>query len=84
VPRDGQAVSGDDWLADAKEIAGTTVVVQGVGSATPDGMRQLIDVLRRERQTRLALPLASTSEGKVQRFAGLSRDLVEAGLHAGS
>jgi alanyl-tRNA synthetase len=79
-----QAVSADDLLAGAREIAGTTVVVQSVGSATPDEMRQLIDLLRRKRETRLAVLLASSTDGKVQLVAGLSRDLVEAGLHAGN
>src|SRR5207253_7300501 len=74
----------DELLAGAQEIAGATVVVQAVGGATPDEMRQLIDVLRRKREKRLAVLLASTAEGKVQLVAGLSRDLVEAGLHAGN
>ncbi len=83
-PEKAQAVSADDLLAEAKEIGGTTVVVQSLGSATPDEMRQLIDVLRRKRETRLAVLLASSADGKVQLVAGLSRDLVEDGLHAGN
>src|SRR5262249_16888424 len=55
-----------------------------VGDATPDEMRQLVDLLRRKRETRLAVLLAATAEGKVQLVAGLARDLVEAGLHAGN
>jgi alanyl-tRNA synthetase len=47
-------------------------------------MRQLIDVLRRKREKGLAVLLASTADGKVQLVAGLSRDLVEVGLHAGN
>jgi alanyl-tRNA synthetase len=47
-------------------------------------MRQWVDVLRRKREKGLAVLLASTAEGKVQLVAGLSRDLVEAGLHAGN
>ncbi len=77
-------VTADDLLADAKEIGGATVVVRAVGSATADEMRQLIDVLRRKRETRLAVLLASSAEGKVQLVAGLSKDLIEAGLHAGN
>jgi alanyl-tRNA synthetase len=83
-PEKGQAVSADDLLATAREMAGATVIVQAVGSATPDEMRQLIDVLRRKREKRLAVLLASSADGKVKLVAGLSHDLVEAGLHAGN
>ncbi len=83
-PAKGPGVTADDLLAEAREIAGATVVVQSVGTATADEMRQLIDVLRRKRETRLAVLLASTADGKVQLAAGLSKDLVEAGLHAGN
>jgi alanyl-tRNA synthetase len=80
----GSRVSADDLLAAATTIAGATVVVQAIEQVTPEEMRQLIDVLRRKQATRLAVLLASATEGKVQLAAGLSRDLVEAGLHAGN
>jgi alanyl-tRNA synthetase len=83
-PEKGPGLSADELLAEAREIAGATVVVQAVGGATADEMRQLIDVLRRKRETRLAILLASTADGKVQLVAGLSKDLVAAGLHAGN
>jgi alanyl-tRNA synthetase len=80
----GGRLSADDLLAGATMIAGATVVVHSLEGATPDEMRQLIDVLRRKRESRLAVLLASSSEGKVQLVAGLSQDLVAAGLHAGN
>src|SRR5262249_13554108 len=80
----GPGASADDLLATARDIAGTAVIVQAVGDATPDGMRQWVDVLRHKRETRLAVLLVSQVEGKVQLVAGLSRDLVAAGLHAGN
>jgi alanyl-tRNA synthetase len=84
-PREaGAGISADDLLADAREIAGAAVVVRAVGGIAPDDMRQLVDVLRRKRPERLAVLLASTAEGKVQLVAGLSRDLIDAGLHAGN
>jgi alanyl-tRNA synthetase len=83
-PEKGPGVSADELLAESREIAGATVVVQAVGGATADEMRQLVDVLRRKRETRLAILLASTADGKVQLVAGLSKDLVESGLHAGN
>ena len=49
-----------------------------------DEMRQLIDVLRRKQETGLAVLLAAAADGKVQLVAGLSKDLIERGLHAGN
>ena len=83
-PAKGSGVSADVLLAEVKETAGATVVVQPVDSATADEIRQLIDVFHRKRETRLAILLASTADGKVQLVAGLSKDLVAAGLHAGN
>ena len=44
----------------------------------------LIDGLRRKAEQGLAVLLITAAEGKVQLVAGLSRDLVERGLHAGN
>ena len=51
---------------------------------TPDEMRQLVDVLRRKQETGLAVLLITAADGKVQLVAGLSKDLIERGLHAGN
>jgi alanyl-tRNA synthetase len=59
-------------------------VIQAVQDASPDEMRQLIDVLRRKQATGLAVMLISSVDGKVQLVAGLSKDLIERGLHAGN
>jgi alanyl-tRNA synthetase len=84
-PREaGAGVSADDLLAEAQQIAGAAVVVRAVGGISADELRQLIDVLRRKQPERLAVLLTSTSGEKVQLVAGLSRDLVDAGLHAGN
>ncbi len=84
-PREaGAGLSADDLLAEAQEIAGSTVVVRAVGGSSADELRQLIDVLRRKRPERLAVLLTSTAGEKVQLVAGLSKDLVDAGLHAGN
>jgi alanyl-tRNA synthetase len=77
-------VSADDLLADAQQIGGTTVIVRSVGAISADEMRQLVDVLRRKRAEKLAVLLASAADGKVQLVAGLSRDLIDSGLHAGN
>jgi alanyl-tRNA synthetase len=61
-----------------------TVVVQAIENLSPDDLRVLIDALRRKVERGLAVLLISAAEGKVQLVAGLSRDLVERGLHAGN
>ncbi len=73
----------DDLLAAAAPIGDVRVVAAAVGSATPDEIRQLIDVLRRKQPAGLAVLLASTVEGKVNLAAGLTPDLIARGLHAG-
>ncbi len=77
-------VTADDLLAGALALGGATVVIQALESVTPDEMRQLIDVMRRKRETGLAVLLAAASEGKVQLVAGFSKDLIDRGLHAGN
>ena len=59
-------------------------MIQAVENVTPDDMRQLVDVLRRKQETGLAVLLITAADGKVQLVAGLSKDLIERGLHAGN
>ena len=77
-------LSADDLLAGARSIGGATVIAQSVDNQTPDDMRMLIDALRRKQATGLAVLLITVAEGKVSLVAGLSRDLIERGLHAGN
>ena len=57
-------------------LGGTTVVIAGASrTSTPDEMRQLIDVLRRKRETGLAVLLAALADGKVHLAAGLTERL---------
>ncbi len=83
-PEAGSRVTADDLLAAALKIAGATVVIQAVENVTPDDMRQLVDVLRRKHETGLAVLLITAADGKVQLVAGLSKDLIDRGLHAGN
>jgi alanyl-tRNA synthetase len=83
-PETGSRVSAEDLLAAAHEIAGATVVIQALDNVTPDTMRQLVDVMRRKQETGLAVLLITAADGKVQLVAGLSKDLIERGLHAGN
>ena len=80
----GGKVSVEDLVAGASSIAGATVVVQSLENQTPDELRVLIDGLRRKVESGLAVLLMSAAEGKVQLVAGLSRDLIDRGLHAGN
>jgi len=73
----------DDLLAAAVPVGEARVLTASLGSATPDEMRQLIDVLRRKAPVGLAVLLASALDGKVSLAAGLTPDLIARGLHAG-
>jgi alanyl-tRNA synthetase len=77
-------VTADDLLAGAQMFGGAAIVVKAVQDVSADEMRQLIDVMRRKRETGLAVLLVAAAEGKVQLVAGLSKDLIERGLHAGN
>jgi alanyl-tRNA synthetase len=78
-----EKVAPDDLLAAATTIGETRVITRALDAATPDELRQLIDVLRRKSPTRLAVLLATAADGKVSLAAGLTPDLVAAGLSAG-
>ena len=76
-------VSADELLGTASHVGEVRVVTQALAASTPDELRQLIDVLRRKAATNLAVLLATVADGKVHLAAGLTADLVAAGLHAG-
>ena len=59
-------------------------MIRALENVNADEMRQLIDVMRRKRETGLAVLLAVANEGKVQLVAGFSKDLLDRGLHAGN
>jgi len=75
-------VSLDKLLAEAAEIGGTTVVVAETPGAESQGMRELIDTIRKKTKSS-AILLASGEEGKVTLVCGISRDLQDRGLNAG-
>ncbi|MCA9269677.1 MAG: alanine--tRNA ligase, partial [Planctomycetales bacterium] len=78
----GTKVSADELLEGAKKVDGITIVVADVPGATGDAMRTLIDAVRKKAGSACVL-LAAAEEDKVTLVAGLSRDLVDRGLHAG-
>jgi alanyl-tRNA synthetase len=73
----------DTLLTAATPLGETQVVTHAVEAATPDELRQLIDVLRRKTPQRLAVLLATAVDGKVHLAAGLTPDLIAQGLSAG-
>ena len=79
----GPKLSADELLASAVPVGPAKVVAGAVEGASPDELRQLIDVMRRKQGTALAVLLASSADGKVNLAAGLTADLIPLGLHAG-
>jgi len=76
--------SADDVAAGAVEVGDARIIAKSIDGASPDDLRQLIDVLKRKAGTNLAVLLVSTSDGKVNLAAGLTPDLITRGLHAGN
>ena len=76
-------IAPDDLLAAADSIGSVRVVTASLGAATPDELRQLIDVLRRKSPNELAVLLIGSTDGKVNLAAGFTPDLIAQGLHAG-
>jgi alanyl-tRNA synthetase len=78
------SVSADDLMGRAVTAGDVTIVAAEVAGASPDDLRQRIDVLRRKLETKMAVLLISNIDGKVNLAAGLTPDLVERKLHAGN
>jgi alanyl-tRNA synthetase len=78
------SVSADDLMGGAVTAGDVTVVAAEVAGASPDELRQRIDVLRRKLDTKMAVLLISHVDGKVNLAAGLTQDLVGRKLHAGN
>ena len=78
----GAAISADELLAAAVEVAGTRIVVADARGGDATAMRQCIDLLRRKASP-VAVLLGSRQADKVTLVAGISRELEERGLSAG-
>jgi len=77
------ALSVDELLAGAIDVAGTRVVVANARGGDAAAMRQCIDQLRRKASP-IAVMLGSSEADKVTLVAGISRELEERGLSAGN
>jgi alanyl-tRNA synthetase len=73
--------SPDKLLADALHVGDVTVVVAEAPGADAQGMRQIIDQLRKKASP-VAVLLGSRADDKVTLVAGISRELEEQGLDA--
>ena len=79
----GPALSADELLAGAADVAGTRIVVADARGSDAAAMRQCIDQLRRKASP-IAVLLGSSEADKVTLVAGISRELEARGLSAGS
>ncbi|HEV2969272.1 MAG TPA: alanine--tRNA ligase [Pirellulales bacterium] len=74
--------SAEKLLADAGRIGDVPIVVAETPGADAQGMRQLIDQLRKKTSP-IAVMLASHDDEKVTIVAGITHDLEERGLNSG-
>src|SRR5262249_25064463 len=82
-PEKADKAAPDALLSAATSLGETRVVTHALDGASPDELRQLIDVLRRKSPQGLAVLLATAADGKVHLAAGLTPDLIAQGLSAG-
>jgi alanyl-tRNA synthetase len=75
--------SADELLSSAVAVGGAKLVVAEVPDAGADGLRQLIDQLRRKAGSAAVL-LGSRAEDKVLLVAGVTKDLEAKGMNAGT
>ncbi len=73
----------DELLAAAVDVGGTRIVVADARGSDAGAMRQCIDQLRRKASP-IAVLLGSVEADKVTLVAGISRELEERGLSAGT
>jgi len=81
VPK-GAGVSVESLLAEAFDAGGAKAVVAEIPGCGADAMRSLVDSLR-QRVGSVAVLLASTEGDKALLVAGVTRDLIDRGAHAG-
>lgn len=77
-------LSAEGLLGQATSAGETRIVVAETRGANPNQMRQLIDQMRKKSGSLAVLLAAAQPDGKVVLIAGLTRDLVDRGLSAGT
>ena len=73
----------DQLVGSAEQIGETNVIVQSLPGVNAGLMRKTIDQIRKKADRVAVMLLTSSGGGKVVLAAGLSRELVDQGLHAG-
>lgn len=84
-----QAASGadltvDDLISQAQRMGDVHVIVAALPAGNPNVLRDLIDQIRSRVKPAAVFLAMPTRDGKVQLVAGLSRELIDRGLHAGN
>ncbi len=77
-------VSADELLEMAEDFDSARGIIQLVEGSNPDIMRRLIDQLRKKEDSVAVLLATASGEDKVVLVAGVTRDLVDRGVHAGN
>jgi alanyl-tRNA synthetase len=77
-------VSADELLELAEDFDSARGIIQLVEGSNPDIMRRLIDQLRKKEDSVAVLLATASGEGKVVLVAGVTKDLVDRGVHAGN
>ncbi len=76
-------VSVEKLIADATTINGTTVVIAEAPGAEAQGLRELIDTIRKKTPSSAICLISGSDDGKVTIVCGISRDLQDKKLSAG-
>ncbi len=77
-------LTADGLLQKAETVGDTKVIVVETPGVNPNLMRQLIDQIRKKSGSTAVLFAAAMGDEKVTLIAGISRDLVQRGLSAGT
>jgi alanyl-tRNA synthetase len=76
-------ISADRLIQEAERIDDVPVVIHQLPAGNPNLMRQLIDQIR-QKTSPVAVLLAAVQGDKVQLVAGVSKELLPRGVHAGN
>ena len=77
-------LSADGFLASATTCGDTKVVVAEAAGANPNMLRQLVDQIRKKENSTAIFFATAAGDSKVLLVAGVSKDLIERGVSAGS
>ena len=76
-------LSADNLVNDAIVIQNVWVVIREIPDGTADLMRHLIDQVRQKTEQSAVLLASTDEQGKVTLVAGVSREVIQRGAHAG-